>query len=340
ASQTITATLNRTLTSDDRLYGSVDNGTNWTKITDKVSGTTITWTGATLSGSSTIVFKVKDAAGNSSATTGSQSYVLDTTKPTITVTNVDISADTGTSATDFLTNSAAQTITGTLSKTLATGDILFGSVDNGSTWIDITNKVSGTAIFWTGATLSGSNSIAFKVTDAAGNSGSKTGSQAYVLDTTLKRTLLEKADTLNLQLQNFPITGSDRDDALIGSANNDILTGGKGSDMLFGGSGADMFCFNSPNEGQDTLNDFKGAEGDQLVFYSPNFGSLATGILDPIAFIANETGGATNADQRFIFNTVNRILSYDADGHGALSAVNIATLNTSTLTAAQIFMAS
>ncbi|MEO5377981.1 MAG: hypothetical protein H7832_09410, partial [Magnetococcus sp. DMHC-6] len=116
--------------------------------------------------------------------------------------------------------------------------------------------------------------------------------------------------------------------------------GGKGSDILFGGSGADMFRFNSPDEGPDTLNDFNGLEGDQLVFYSPNFGSLTTGILDPMAFIADETGIATNADQRFIFNTVNRILSYDADGHGALSPVNIATLNTSTLTAGQIFMTS
>ncbi|MEO5379093.1 MAG: hypothetical protein H7832_15130 [Magnetococcus sp. DMHC-6] len=61
--------------------------------------------------------------------------------------------------------------------------------------------------------------------------------------------------------------------------------------------------------------------------------------MDPMAFIANETGVATNADQRFIFNTANRLLSYDADGNGALAAVNIATLNTSNLTAGQIFMA-
>ncbi|MEO5378964.1 MAG: hypothetical protein H7832_14455, partial [Magnetococcus sp. DMHC-6] len=114
--------------------------------------------------------------------------------------------------------------------------------------------------------------------------------------------------------------------------------GGKGSDILFGGSGADMFRFNSPDEGPDTLNDFNGLEGDQLLFFSPNFGSLATGILDPMAFIANETGVATNAEQRFIFNTANRLLSYDADGNGAMTAVNIATINTSILTASQIFM--
>ena len=113
--------------------------------------------------------------------------MVDITAPTQTVSNVDISADTGTSATDFITNTASQTITGTLSGALATGDILYGSVDNGANWTDITAKVSGgTAISWDGATLSaGSNTILFKVTDAAGNDSATTGSQAYVLDTTV-----------------------------------------------------------------------------------------------------------------------------------------------------------
>ncbi|MDO3384222.1 Ig-like domain-containing protein, partial [Gilvimarinus sp. SDUM040013] len=101
-------------------------------------------------------------------------YVLDTTAPTLTISSVDISADTGTAATDFVTKTASQTITGTLSGALATGDILYGSVDNGSTWIDITSKVSGTAISWDGATLSGSSTILFKITDAAGNDSSTT----------------------------------------------------------------------------------------------------------------------------------------------------------------------
>jgi hypothetical protein len=248
-----------------------------------VSGTAITWTGASLAGSNSILFKITDAAGNDSATTGSQSYELDTlaptlaittpisggyinnaedeidlvisgissgadgqtvtvdvggtsktatvatggawsvtltstevralssgtvnitadiddaagnpatqatasyiydiTAPTLTVSNVDISADTGTSDSDFLTKTAAQTITATLSSALAQDDVLYGSVDNGSTWTDITTMVSGTAITWTGASLASSNSILFKITDAAGNDSATTGSQAYVLDT-------------------------------------------------------------------------------------------------------------------------------------------------------------
>jgi len=184
ASQTITGTLSGALASGDILYGSVDNGSTWTNITGKLSGTAISWNGATLAGSSAILFKVTDAAGNDSAATGSTAYVLDTTAPALTVSSVGISADTGTSASDFITRTATQTITGTLSGALAAGDILYGSVDNGSTWTNITSKVSGSAISWNGATLAGSSAILFKVTDAAGNDSATTGSTAYVLDTT------------------------------------------------------------------------------------------------------------------------------------------------------------
>ena len=171
------------MVSGDILYGSLDNGVNWIDITSKVTGTGISWDGATLSGSSSIVFKITDAAGNTGSNTGRQTYVLDTVAPAQTVTFGDISADTGSSPSDFITKTAAQTVTASLSAGLVSGDILYGSLDNGVNWIDITSKVTGTGISWDGATLSGSSSIVFKITDAAGNTGSNTGSQAYVLDT-------------------------------------------------------------------------------------------------------------------------------------------------------------
>ena len=191
ASQTITGTLSAGLVTGEILYGSVDGATTWIDVSNMVSGTAISWTGAALSGSSAIVFKVTDAAGNSGANTGSTSYVLDTTAPTTTISAVDISADTGTSASDFNTSTASQTITGTLSAGLVTGEILYGSVDGATTWIDVSNMVSGTAISWTGAALSGSSAIVFKVTDAAGNSGANTGSTSYVLDTTAPTTTVD-----------------------------------------------------------------------------------------------------------------------------------------------------
>ncbi|XPV67831.1 MAG: Ig-like domain-containing protein [Halarcobacter sp.] len=114
-------------------------------------------------------------------TTG-ETYTVDNTAPTTIISNIDISADTGTSSTDFLTKTASQTITATLSTALAGGEVLYGSIDGGSNWIDITSKVSGSAISWDGATLSGTNSIKLKVTDAAGNDGS-IATQSYTIDT-------------------------------------------------------------------------------------------------------------------------------------------------------------
>ncbi|HWT99322.1 MAG TPA: VCBS domain-containing protein, partial [Terriglobales bacterium] len=103
--------------------------------------------------------------------------------PTTTIGNIDISADSGSSDSDFITNIASQTITATLSHVLVPGESLLGSVDGGTTWIDITSKVSGTAITWDGATLAGSSSIEFQVTNTDGNHG-PVATQSYVLDTT------------------------------------------------------------------------------------------------------------------------------------------------------------
>ncbi|HTZ19911.1 MAG TPA: Ig domain-containing protein, partial [Opitutaceae bacterium] len=86
-------------------------------------------------------------------------------------------------STDFITKTAAQTITATLSGAPAGTDIVYGSLDNGATWTDITSKVSGTTLTWNGVTLTASSTLKLKVTDNAGNDGTVL-SQAYVLDTT------------------------------------------------------------------------------------------------------------------------------------------------------------
>ena len=155
----------------------------------KTSSTVYTYTYTVQTGDGTGTVTVgtgTDAAGNvvTSTPTSGATFTVDNTAPTQTVSGVDINADTGTSNSDFITKTAAQTISGTLSANLAESDILNGSVNNGSGWTNITSKVSGTGITWNGATLSGSSNILFKITDAAGNDSNTSGSQAYVLDTT------------------------------------------------------------------------------------------------------------------------------------------------------------
>lgn len=130
-------------------------------------------------------------------------------------------------------------------------------------------------------------------------------------------------------------TGNDKDNWLVGNTGINTLTGGDGDDVLdggydedqlTGGDGEDVFHFASASNGQDTITDFSAGQGDQLAFSSANFGELKTGILADNRFASNATGVASTTKQRFIFNTANGILYYDADGTGDDSAVALATL--------------
>ncbi len=191
AAQTITATLSSVPAGTDIVYGSLDNGATWTNITNKVSGTTLSWNGVTLTGSDTLKLKVTDVAGNDGAVSG-QAYVLDTTSPTVTVASAAFSADTGTSSTDFITKTASQTISGTLSANLSSGETVYVSLDNGITWTVATATVGQNTWSLSGQTLTASNTLKVRVTDTAGNNGTAL-SQAYVLDTTAPATTVSTA---------------------------------------------------------------------------------------------------------------------------------------------------
>ena len=183
AAQTISAELNATLDTGYVLYASVDGGSTWQQVdSSSISGTSISWDTTLLEGTSYIQFQVADAADNNGSLT-QKIYTLDTTLPTQTISDIDIDDDSGASDTDFLTNNPNQTISATLSDALVNGDSLHGSVDSGSTWDDITTSVSGTAITWTGVTLS-TGAIQFKVVDAAGNDGT-VATKVYTLDQTV-----------------------------------------------------------------------------------------------------------------------------------------------------------
>jgi len=206
SSGTLTTTWQMTLnagTTTGNIYAS--NGTT-VAGTWYISGKTLILDGSSNIGStsSTRVYEVdisatalSDIAGNtylginSSGTSGSQTGIYFTTAksttdsvpPATTVSTVSFSADTGTSATDFITNSAAQSISGTLSANLAAGELVKVSLDNGSTWAVAYATVGSTAFSLPGVTLTASNTLKVWVEDAAGNQGTiKT--QAYTLDIT------------------------------------------------------------------------------------------------------------------------------------------------------------
>lgn len=101
--------------------------------------------------------------------------------PTTVVISTVLSSDTGSSGSDFITKVASQTITGTLSAVLGSGERVEVSYDNGATWSNATSYTVGSSSWSTTTTLSGSNTFAARVTNA--NASSTAYAQSYILDT-------------------------------------------------------------------------------------------------------------------------------------------------------------
>ncbi|SBS30740.1 Cadherin domain protein [Marinomonas spartinae] len=184
ASQTVSGTLSANLASGETVYVSLDGGTNWSAATATVGQNTWTLAGQTLTGSNTLKVKVTDTAGNDGEVYN-QAYVLDTSAPTKTIASAAFSADTaanGGTNSDWITKTASQTVSGTLSANLASGETVYVSLDGGTNWSAATATVGQNTWTLAGQTLTGSNTLKVKVTDTAGNDG-EVYNQAYVLDT-------------------------------------------------------------------------------------------------------------------------------------------------------------
>lgn len=235
AAQTLTFTLGSALGDGESLYITSSTGDNaeWVMAAQGANNTTYTLSDQTLTDGDTIYqFAIGDAAGNrGTAQTQKNSefaVTLDTTVPTTLVSNIDISDDTGASNSDFVTKTASQTITATLSQALADGETLWGSVDNGTSWADITAKVTGQSVSWDGTTLNGSSTIKIEVRDKAGNAGNvaqgqtDTQSQNYVLDATASTSITGAA--YDLDTNTLTLTGTNFNEMLLSteSASTDI----------------------------------------------------------------------------------------------------------------------
>jgi Ca2+-binding RTX toxin-like protein len=134
------------------------------------------------------------------------------------------------------------------------------------------------------------------------------------------------------------LTGGTGNDILNGAGNSDYLTGAAGNDTLTGGSGGDTFFFANANLGIDTITDFTPNE-DTIFVSASGFGSglIAGNPLTQTQFILGSS--ATSASQRFIYNSTNGALSFDADGNGLGTSKQIATLSVGlALTSEDIFV--
>ncbi|MET0338082.1 MAG: Ig-like domain-containing protein [Caulobacter sp.] len=177
ANQTVSGKLSHALNPDERVEISFNGGTTWFIA----SSTNDDWSiNVGISGSNTLMVKVVDDAGNE-GDLFSRAWALDTTLPTATATTAKLSVDTGWSETDFITKTAAQSLSGDLSTALNAGDYVQVSLDNGQSWT--TASVSGTAWTLAGVTLAGSGVLQVRVSNLAGNTSTPV-IQAYTLDTT------------------------------------------------------------------------------------------------------------------------------------------------------------
>jgi Ca2+-binding RTX toxin-like protein len=129
------------------------------------------------------------------------------------------------------------------------------------------------------------------------------------------------------------IQGNAGANRLSGAGGNDVLAGGRGNDVLTGGANDDSFLFNTALNARlnvDRITDFS-APRDTIVLENSlagTFRALANGFLTEAAFEANDTGTATGASDRIIYNTRTGALSYDANGSSAGGAVQFAVLST------------
>lgn len=160
--------------------------------------------------------------------------------------------------------------------------------------------------------------------------------------------VLAGAGSLSLTGNEFTnrLYGDAGSDTLIGNAGNDYidgrigddrLDGGTGIDTVFGGVGNDVFVLTPLQADRDIFPDFN-FNFDRFEVSNAAFGGGldgdANGVLDASRFVANATGTATTADQRFIYDTTQRLLIYDSNGNSAGGTSVIGVLNASTLTAA------
>ncbi len=130
---------------------------------------------------------------------------------------------------------------------------------------------------------------------------------------------------------NDTLSGAGGADFLFGGAGNDRLIGGAAKDALYGQAGADTFVLQPLQADYDIIGDFVSAD-DQLEVSKSLFAdaSLNTSGLTGLQFIVNNNGLASNggdATTRFVYNSTNGYLYYDADGSlaGARSVIAVLT---------------
>ena len=185
------------------------------------------------------------------------------------------------------------------------------------------------------STGTGGYTIAAKVVTASNLTGDSDNNT--LVGTGYADTLLGLAgdDKLYGHAGNDRLDGGAGADYLDGGSGNDKLIGGQGSDILTSGAGADVFVFDyapSATDNLDTIVDFhSGMDKIQLsksVFTA--LGAVGSGLASIQFWSGAGAVQGHDANDRIVYDTTSGALYYDADGSGAVEAVQIALLGTTT----------
>ncbi len=125
---------------------------------------------------------------------------------------------------------------------------------------------------------------------------------------------------------NDVLAGNKAANTIWGFGGDDWIRGGDGADRLFGGDGDDRFAYFKASEGGDVITDF--SAGDLIEISGSGFGQLPSGTLASDQFRSGGDHLAQTGDERFLFDTSDHSLWFDADGNGSAAAIKLATFST------------
>lgn len=151
---------------------------------------------------------------------------------------------------------------------------------------------------------------------------------SYTLTANVEDLALDGTDAINGTGNNLGngIHGNAANNSISGGGGNDFLAGHMGNDILTGGAGKDAFVFSTPQEGIDTIKDFKVVDDGFYIDRSGFGAGLAAGFITADQFRLGSS--ARDGSDRFIYNQGTGAVFFDADGIGGAAQVQIAQIST------------
>jgi len=134
-----------------------------------------------------------------------KTVVIDATAPVTSISNISFSNDSGNSSSDRITKTALQYLNIILDSSLADNEHVEISMDEGSTWTDVSIATGTTTGTCSVTLLNGTHTIKGRIADTAGNEGT-VSSYSYTLDTTAPALTLYSSSSSHTNQSSIPVS--------------------------------------------------------------------------------------------------------------------------------------